>query len=79
MNRPELPDSAERGRLPKLVHLGVRGHAVGSGLVPSGIRTIELLLTLHPRRLKFVAVLPPDQLGQARGFPSQGKSEARHG
>jgi len=29
-------------------------------------------------RLKLVALLPPDHVWQARGFPSQGEAEASH-
>src|SRR5271169_5669920 len=36
-------------------------------------------LTLRPRRLELIALLPFDQFGQASGFPSQRESEPRHG
>lgn len=39
----------------------------------------RLLLAFHSRGFEFVSVLPADQLGQIRGFPSQGEAEAGHG
>src|SRR5271163_4175301 len=44
-----------------------------------GTRYRVLLLALRSRRLKFISRLPADQIRQARGFPSQGETEARHG
>src|SRR5207245_6475290 len=34
--------------------------------------------TLQPRRFKFVALLPADELWHAGRFPSQSEAEARH-
>src|SRR5258706_7399387 len=70
-----------QGRLagcPESVPLSARRAGRTAGQPPRRRRYRCSLLTLHPRRLKLVALLPPDELREAGRFPAQRESKPRH-